>query len=81
MVTSNLPAMTSREVRRVLVRAGWTRVRRQKGSHIILSRADGSGRVIVPDHPGDLPPGTLRGILAQAGLTPERFNELRLGRD
>ncbi|NDY97112.1 type II toxin-antitoxin system HicA family toxin [Wenzhouxiangella limi] len=27
----------------------------------------------MPNHPGDLPEGTLRAILKQAGVTPEAF--------
>ncbi|MBA3414331.1 MAG: type II toxin-antitoxin system HicA family toxin [Chloroflexia bacterium] len=68
--------MTSRQVRRVLAKAGW-RVDRQQGSHVMLVRGDGTGLVVVPDHPGDLRPGTVRAILKQAGLTPDEFNRLR----
>lgn len=70
------PVLRSREVLRLLARDGWI-IRRQSGSHVILARADGSGRVIVPDHPGDLPPGTLRSIFSQAGLTPADVERLR----
>jgi predicted RNA binding protein YcfA (HicA-like mRNA interferase family) len=75
----DLPQVTSRQVLRVLARDGWV-IDRQQGSHVILMRSDGSGRVIVPTHGGDLPPGTLHGILKQAGLTREAFNRLRQGR-
>ena len=78
-MAANLPSMTSRQVLRVLARAGW-RVERQEGGHAILEHPDG-GTVVVPVHPGDLRPGTLRGILRQAGLTPAEFDRLRLGRD
>lgn len=27
----------------------------------------------IPNHPGDVPEGTLRAILKQAGVTPEEF--------
>ncbi|MGB8145865.1 MAG: type II toxin-antitoxin system HicA family toxin [Chromatiaceae bacterium] len=27
----------------------------------------------IPNHPGDLPEGTLRAILRQAGVTPDQF--------
>jgi predicted RNA binding protein YcfA (HicA-like mRNA interferase family) len=27
----------------------------------------------IPDHSGDMPEGTLRAILRQAGIDPERF--------
>jgi predicted RNA binding protein YcfA (HicA-like mRNA interferase family) len=46
----------------------------------MLVREDGSGVVVVPNHPGDLRPNTLRGILKQAGLTPAELNRVRLGR-
>ena len=79
-MASDLPQMTSREVLRILARDGWV-VDRQQGSHVVLMRPAGSGRVIVPRHRGDLPPGTLRGILQQAGLSRQAFNRLRLRRD
>lgn len=34
------------------------------------------GIVVIPTHPGTLPPGTLRSILQQAGLTIGEFSEL-----
>jgi predicted RNA binding protein YcfA (HicA-like mRNA interferase family) len=30
----------------------------------------------IPNHPGDMPEGTLRAILRQAGIDPDRFIEL-----
>ena len=75
-MAGQLPSMTSRQVRRVLAKAGW-RVDRQQGSHVMLVRRDGTGLVVVPDHHGDLRPGTVRAILKQAGLTPDEFNRLR----
>jgi hypothetical protein len=27
----------------------------------------------IPNHPGDMPEGTLRAMLRQAGVTPEEF--------
>ncbi|MBN1306197.1 MAG: type II toxin-antitoxin system HicA family toxin [Anaerolineales bacterium] len=29
----------------------------------------------IPDHPGDMPEGTLRAILKQAGIKPDEFLE------
>ena len=75
-MTTDLPQMSGREVMQVLARDGWIRSR-QKGGHVTMKRPNGRGRVIVPDHPGDLKEGTLRSILKQAGLSVERFNELR----
>ncbi len=34
------------------------------------------GRTTVPNHPGEMPEGTLRAILKQAGITPEDFLNL-----
>jgi predicted RNA binding protein YcfA (HicA-like mRNA interferase family) len=42
-------------------------------SHVKLRGPTGQ-IVMVPNHPGeDVKPGTLRNILRQAGLTPDRF--------
>ena len=76
MTWAQLPAMTSRQVLRVLAGARWV-VDRQSGSHVLLMRADRTGRVVVPNHPGDVNPGTLRSISGQAGLTPEDVSRLR----
>ena len=59
------------EAVRALRRLGFT-VQRQTGSHMILRR---DGRtVVVPQHK-PLKPGTLNGILEQAGVTRETFVE------
>jgi len=59
------------EVRLALERAGFE-FRRQKGSHMILRRGDPFARVVVPDH-RQVQQGTLRRIIADAGLTVEEF--------
>jgi predicted RNA binding protein YcfA (HicA-like mRNA interferase family) len=57
------------EAARVLKRCGFVELR-QSGSHLILRRA---GRtVVVPQHK-PLKPGTLKGIIEQAGLTLEEL--------
>ena len=59
------------EAARALQRLGYV-VQRQTGSHLILRR---EGRtVVVPQHK-PLKPGTLKGILEQAGVPLERFVE------
>ena len=65
------------EVRAALERAGFV-FRRQTGSHMVLRREQPYARAIVPDHK-QLRPGTLRRIIADAGLSLEQFLEL-LGR-
>jgi predicted RNA binding protein YcfA (HicA-like mRNA interferase family) len=41
----------------------------QKGSH--LKMTDGTNTAIIPVHTGDLPDGTMRGIISDVGLTVE----------
>jgi predicted RNA binding protein YcfA (HicA-like mRNA interferase family) len=66
--------LSGREVRAVLERAGFV-FRRQRGSHMILRRDDPYSRVVVPDH-RQVRAGTLRRIVAEAGLTLDEFVEL-----
>jgi predicted RNA binding protein YcfA (HicA-like mRNA interferase family) len=66
--------LSGREVQAALERAGFV-FRRRKGSHIILRREWPYARVVVPDHhPVRL--GTLRRIVADAGLTVDQFLKL-----
>jgi predicted RNA binding protein YcfA (HicA-like mRNA interferase family) len=69
--------LSGREVRAALEREGFV-FRRQAGSHMMLRRDQPYARVVVPDHK-QLRSGTLRRIIADAGLTVERFIQL-LGR-
>jgi len=66
--------LSGREVRTALERAGFV-FRRQTGSHMMLRRDQPYARVVVPDHK-HLRSGTLRRILADAGLTVEQFAAL-----
>jgi len=58
---------TAREIIRKIEAAGW-RFLRQKGSHRIFVHDSKPGLVIVPVHKGDLPYGTERKIMKDAGL-------------
>jgi predicted RNA binding protein YcfA (HicA-like mRNA interferase family) len=71
----NMRLMSGAEVIRVLEKLGFKSVR-QRGSHVVLKKQLPTGAVgcVVPLH-RELAPGTLRGILKQAGLTPEKFIE------
>lgn len=61
--------MTVREILKLLSDDGWYIVpNRTKGSHIQLKHPAKPGKVTVPNHSGDIPPGTLNSILRQAGL-------------
>jgi predicted RNA binding protein YcfA (HicA-like mRNA interferase family) len=48
---------------------------RQKGSHLILFRADPSTTLSVPDH-RELDRGTLRSLLRQAGVSHDEISRL-----
>jgi predicted RNA binding protein YcfA (HicA-like mRNA interferase family) len=66
--------LSGREVRRALERAGFV-FRRQSGSHMVMRRNQPYARVVIPDHKV-VRPGTLRRIVADAGLTVDEFVEL-----
>ena len=66
--------LSGRDVRSALERAGFI-FRRQTGSHMILRRAEPYARAVVPDHK-QIRPGTLRRIIADAGMTVEQFVHL-----
>lgn len=63
-----------REVERIVLRLGFARVR-SKGSHRFYKHADGR-MVTIAFHPGGVPQGTLRAIVAQIGLSIDDFNAL-----
>lgn len=69
------PVVKSSELIKALECAGFREVSRSSGSHVKLRKA---GRiVIVPDHGSrDVPIGTLRSILKQAGFTVDEFRSL-----
>jgi len=72
-MNERLPALTAREVIRVLGRAGFV-ISRTSGSHCrLVHETDPARKVTVPVHSGDLKRGTLRAIIAQAGLTLAEF--------
>lgn len=65
----------AKDVLRRLKRAGFEE-RRQSGSHLVLRHADGR-QTYLPMHPGDVPTGTFRSILKQAGMNEEEFRRLK----
>jgi len=66
--------LSGREVCTALERAGFI-FRRQTGSHMILRRDGPHARVVIPDHK-QLRSGTLRRIIADAGLSVDQFVDL-----
>lgn len=69
------PLVSGKEAVKALQRLGFVFIR-QKGSHAILRRetADGARGCVVPMH-REIQPGTLRGILKQAGVDVQDFIE------
>ena len=71
-----LPRVSGAEARRALERNGWV-MRRQRGSHMILTKRGSIVSLSVPDHT-ELAPGTLRKLIRLAGMTVDEFcNSLR----
>lgn len=74
-MSSKLPSVRGKELVRALERAGFC-VDRQTGSHVILEHPDGRF-ASVPVHSGrDLAVGTLRAILARAGIDERTLRAL-----
>ena len=64
-----LPRISGKECIKALERIGFYQAR-QRGSHVVM-RKDASG-CVVPVHK-ELKPGTLSGILKQAGVSVNEF--------
>ncbi|RZN38041.1 MAG: type II toxin-antitoxin system HicA family toxin [Methanosarcinales archaeon] len=60
-----------------LKKAGFVFDRQAKGSHEIWYNPITKRRTTIPNHPGvDIPKGTLKAIIKEAGLAVEEFLEL-----
>ncbi len=69
-----LPTVSGQEVVKALSKIGF-KFRRQVGSHMILKRQLDGKRLAIPNH-REIPKGTLRAIIRQAGLTVDEFVDL-----
>lgn len=47
--------------------------RQAAGSHELWFNPETRRYTTIPNHPGDMPEGTLRAILRQAGIEPDEF--------
>jgi len=75
-MTPRLPAVTPKEVVRVVSKLGFT-FDRQSGSHAIYFRESDHRRVIVSIHSGHtIKPKTLIGIIKDMGLSLDEFREM-----
>lgn len=66
-----LPVLSGREVVKIFEKFGWE-VASQKESHIILVKEGYIATLSVPDH-REVAKGTLRTLIARAGLTVDEF--------
>ena len=68
-----LAGFRHRDVARRLRKLGFSFDRQVAGSHEIWHNPTTGRYTTIPNHPGDLPEGTLRAILRQAALTVDEF--------
>jgi predicted RNA binding protein YcfA (HicA-like mRNA interferase family) len=62
-----------RQVVKKLKAFGFEFFRYAAGSHEIWHNPSTGRFTTIPNHPGDMPEGTLHAILKQAGITPDEF--------
>jgi len=62
-----------RQIIKKLKKLGFVFDRQAAGSHEIWFNPAADKYTTIPNHPGDMPEGTLRAILRQAGITVEEF--------
>ena len=68
---ARLPQVSGREAVAAFQRAGFE-IKRQRGSHIAMTKAGSLHTLSIPDH-SQIKPGTLRSQIRKAGLTVEEF--------
>ncbi len=66
-----------RAIIKILKKLGFAFYRQAAGSHEIWFNAETKKFVTIPNHAGDMPEGTLRAILKQAGIDAEEFLKLK----
>ena len=68
-----LAGFRCRDIAARLRRLGFAFDRQAAGSHEIWYNRSTNRYTTVPNHPGDMPEGTLRAILKQAGVSVDEF--------
>lgn len=66
-----------REIARRLRTLGFSFFRQAAGSHEIWHNPQTKRFTTIPHHSGDMPEGTLRAILKEAGINPDDFLDAR----
>ena len=69
-----LARISGREAVAAFERAGFV-IRRQRGSHIAMTKPGFPATLSIPDH-RQIKPGTLRSLIRKAGLTVDEFLRL-----
>ncbi len=68
-----LAGFNYRQLIKRLKRSGFVFDRQAAGSHEIWYNSQTDRYTTVPNHPGDIPEGTLKAILKQAGIPTDEF--------
>ena len=68
-----LSGFTYKEIIRRIKKLGFMFDRQAAGSHELWYNESSNRYTTIPNHSGDMPEGTLRAILKQAGIDPEDF--------
>ena len=68
-----LSGFTYKEIIRRIKKLGFMFDRQASGSHEIWYNESSNRYTTIPNHSGDMPEGTLRAILKQAGIEPDDF--------
>jgi len=69
----SVPILRPREVVKAFERLGWE-IARQRGSHIVLTKKGHISTLSIPNH-SEVARGTLRSLIARAGISVEEFIE------
>lgn len=68
-----LAGLSYREIVKRIKKFGFVFDRQATGSHEIWYNSAADRYTTIPNHPGDMPEGTLRAILKQAAIDPAGF--------
>ena len=71
-----LAGFTYRRITKKLKKAGFHFDRSAKGNHQIWYNSQTRKRTTIPNHPGNIPEGTLRAIISQADISANDFLNL-----
>jgi len=73
----NLSGFNYRVIVKILKKFGFVFFRQVAGSHEIWHNPQSKKFTTIPNHPGDMPEGTLRAILKQADIKTDNFIKMK----